>query len=71
MCLAIPGKVVKLNAEKAIVDYGFEKREADNSLIKAKPGDWVLVQYRMIVQKLSEKEAREVLRAVEQAKGQI
>ena len=64
MCLAIPGKVVELkdNGKIAVVDYGSERREADNSLVKAKPGDWVLVQFKMVVEKLSETEAKEVLK---------
>ena len=69
MCLAIPGKVVELkdNGKIAVVDYGSERREADNSLVKAKPGDWVLVQFKMVVEKLSETEAKEALRAWKEA----
>ena len=64
MCLAIPGKVVELkdNGKIAIVDYGSEKRKADNSLVKAKVGEWVLVQFKMVVDKLSEADAKEALK---------
>ncbi|MCX8190003.1 MAG: HypC/HybG/HupF family hydrogenase formation chaperone [Candidatus Diapherotrites archaeon] len=64
MCLAYPGRVVALSqkGKRALVDYGNEKREADNTMAKAKIGDWVLVQYKMVVAKLSEKEAQEILR---------
>lgn len=65
MCLAIPGKVVELKdgGKTAIVDYGSEKREVDNSLVNAKVGDWVIVQFKTIVNKLSEEEAEEMLTA--------
>ncbi|MEM4663046.1 MAG: HypC/HybG/HupF family hydrogenase formation chaperone [Candidatus Diapherotrites archaeon] len=58
MCIACPGRVVSVSKDgtKAIVDYGNEKREVNNSMAKAKVGNWVLVQYGMIVLKLSKKE---------------
>ncbi|MFH1235115.1 MAG: HypC/HybG/HupF family hydrogenase formation chaperone [Candidatus Diapherotrites archaeon] len=64
MCLAIPGKVAELKdgGKTALIDYGFEKREANNEFLKAKQGEWVLVQFRMAVQKVSEKEALEALK---------
>jgi hydrogenase expression/formation protein HypC len=65
MCLAIPGQVAELKNEGkvAVIDYGFEKREANNEFLKAKKGEWVLVQFRMAIQKVSEKEAKESLKA--------
>lgn len=65
MCLAIPGKVVEIknNGKTAVIDYGSEKREADNSLVNAKVGDWVIVQFRTVVNKLSEDETKEMLAA--------
>lgn len=69
MCLAYPGRVVSLRkgGRKAVIDYGTEKREVDNTIAKAKVGDWALVQYRMIVAKLSESEAKELLELQEKA----
>jgi len=65
MCLAIPGKVVELkeNGKIAVIDYGFERRDVDNSFAKANAGDWVLVQFRMVIKKLDEKEAKKMLAA--------
>ncbi len=69
MCLAIPGKVVELKGKGkvAVVDYGSELREANNSLANAKPGDWVIVQFGTVVEKLSEEEAKEMLSALKEA----
>jgi hydrogenase assembly chaperone HypC/HupF len=64
MCLAIPGKVAELKdgGKTAVIDYGFDQREANNEFLKAKKGEWVLVQFRMAVQKVSEQEALEALK---------
>jgi hydrogenase expression/formation protein HypC len=64
MCLAIPGRVVKVDEKKgtATVDYEAEQREAGTVLIPdLKVGDYVLVQARMIVLKVPEKEAKAAL----------
>ncbi|MFH1107291.1 MAG: HypC/HybG/HupF family hydrogenase formation chaperone [Candidatus Micrarchaeota archaeon] len=68
MCLAIPGKIVSLKdgGLTAVVDYGAETREANNALQNAKPGEWVLVQFKAVVDVLSEDEAREMLKAWEE-----
>ncbi len=65
MCLAVPGKVAELKdgGKIAVIDYGSEKREANNEFLRAKPGEWVLVQFRIAVEKVSEKEAKESLKA--------
>ncbi|MEM0359993.1 MAG: HypC/HybG/HupF family hydrogenase formation chaperone [Candidatus Diapherotrites archaeon] len=68
----MPGKIVELrdNGKIAVIDYGFEKREANNEFLKAKKGEWVLVQFRMTVQKVSEKEALEALKEWKEVSGQ-
>ena len=69
MCIAIPGRVTALeeNGKIAVIDYGSEKRKADNSLASAKIGDWVLVQSKMVVAKLSEEDAKASISAWKQA----
>ena len=66
MCLAITAKVVELKekGKKAIVEQGTEQREVLN-MIKAKKGEFVLVQQGFAVEKISEKEARETLKGFE------
>ena len=56
MCLAIPGKVIGIKQDKAVIDYGEEKREALN-LIGAKVGDFVIVSLGKVAVKISEEEA--------------
>lgn len=64
MCLAIPGKIVDIDAEKerAVVDYGDgTKREANITLVEVKIGDYVLVHAGFAIQVLDEKDAEETL----------
>ena len=63
MCLAIPGKIVKIKGDKAVIDYNGEKREANCSLIKVKEGDYVIVQAKFVMQIIPEKEALQSLEA--------
>ena len=69
MCLAIPGKVIKINKENAIVDYLGEKRTVDCSLVDCKIGDYVIVQNKFIMQKVPEKEALEQLKLWKKING--
>ena len=62
MCLAIPGKVIKVEKGFATVDYSGEKRKASAQLVKVKPGDYVLVQAKFVVQKIPEKEALKAIK---------
>ena len=64
MCLAIPGKITKLDQKKqnATVDYGSgTMRKANVSLVQVKIGDYVLVHAGFAIQVLDKKEAQETL----------
>jgi len=64
VCLAIPGKIVDIDAEqeRAIVDYGDgTKREANITLVEVRIGDYVLVHAGFAIQVLDEKDAKETL----------
>ena len=63
MCLAIPGKIIKIDGSKAMVQYAQEQREAIIHDISIKEGDYVLVQQGLVVQKVSLKEAKESISA--------
>ncbi|MBS3119446.1 HypC/HybG/HupF family hydrogenase formation chaperone [Candidatus Woesearchaeota archaeon] len=67
MCYTIPGKVIEVRNNRAKVKYNEEIREADSSLVKVKPGDYVVVQAKFIISKVPEKEAKEVIRLWNQA----
>ena len=62
MCLAIPGKVVSVEKDKAKVDFGEGVlREVNVTLVNAKAGEYVLVHAGYAIQVLDEKEALETL----------
>jgi len=68
MCLAIPGKVIKVEGDTATVDYQVEQREASLALIPdVKVGDYVLVQARIIVEIIPDEEAKDALAAIKEA----
>jgi len=64
MCLAVPGKIIDVDEknDKATVDYGNgTTRSANISLVKVKPGEYVLVHAGFAIQKVDPKEAEETL----------
>jgi hydrogenase expression/formation protein HypC len=68
MCLAIPGKVIKIEGDTATVDYEAEQREASIAIVPdVQVGEYVLVQAKMIVQILPEQEAKDALAAIKEA----
>lgn len=62
MCLAMPGKIIKIEGNEATIQYPGEQRiativDGDYSI-----GDYVFVSAKIIVQKLSEEEALATLK---------
>ena len=43
MCLAIPGKVIKIDDDNATIDYNGITKQAKITLVSPKIGDYVLV----------------------------
>ena len=66
MCMAIPGKVVDIKESIATVDYGSEKREVTIMNPDIKVGDYVVVQNKLILQTVPEKEALEAIKQWEE-----
>jgi hydrogenase expression/formation protein HypC len=63
MCLAIPGKVVSVEQDKAKVDFGEGVlREVNITLVNASVGDYVLVHAGYAIEVLDEKDALETLK---------
>jgi hydrogenase expression/formation protein HypC len=64
VCLAIPGKVIKIDKKKdyAVVDYGDgTKRNVNVSLVEVKIGDYILVHAGFAIEVINETEAEETL----------
>jgi hydrogenase expression/formation protein HypC len=65
MCLAFPGKVVKIDGESCSVDYGQDgiRDNINISLVDVQLGSYVLVQGGFAIRVMSEKDAKEALDA--------
>ena len=63
MCLAVPGRIIKIENDQAIVDYGSEQRSGiileDDS--EYKEGDYTIIQGGFLVAKIEEEEALRAL----------
>ena len=62
MCLAIPGKIVKINGEMGDVDFGGVTRQADLSMVDANVGAWAVVHAGFAIQVMDEEDAQETIR---------
>ena len=62
MCLAIPARVVRVDGDKAQVDFGEGVlREVNVTLVDARVGNYVLVHAGYAIQLMDEKDALETL----------
>lgn len=62
MCLAIPAEVLKVDGNKAVVDYGGLEQEVSLDLVEdVHPGDYVLIHVGFAIEKLSKDAALETL----------
>lgn len=62
MCLAIPGKIKKIEENLAFFDFKNQEYKADISLAPGvKVGDWILMHDGRALSKVSEGEAKENL----------
>ena len=63
MCLAIPGKILKINGDLAKVDFGDgTAREVNTSLVDVKVGEYVIVHAGFAIEILDEESAKETLK---------
>lgn len=72
MCLAIPGKILKIHSEEtpvmrsAQVSFGGIKKDINISMVpESKIGDYVLVHVGVAISKIDEEEAKKTLRFLE------
>lgn len=62
MCLSIPGQVIRIEEDNAIVSVGGTEYEASLQLLDdVHEGDYVLIHTGFAIQKISEEEAIETL----------
>ncbi|MGI5891622.1 MAG: HypC/HybG/HupF family hydrogenase formation chaperone [Bacillota bacterium] len=63
MCLAIAGKIIKINRDTVIIDFGGVSTEASLRLFsEVKEGDCVLVHEGCVIKVLNPDEGRELMK---------
>ena len=62
MCLAIPGKIVKIEGDQAEIDFGGAMKTANVAMVDAKVGMWAVVHAGFAIELMEEEEALETLK---------
>ena len=57
MCLAVPGRIVRIDGNKAEIDFGGIRRTADISLVSVEVGGYVIVHAGFAIAKVDREEA--------------
>lgn len=70
MCLAVPGKVVSTTKGQAIVDIGGQRKIVIAKDIHVLPEDYVLIQFGVIVEKMSKEDAEEAITIMKNSREQ-
>ena len=67
MCLAVPGKVKKIEEKVATVDFGgVEKKVSLGILDGVKKGDFVLIHAGFAIGKVGKKDAEDIKKAIKE-----
>jgi hydrogenase maturation factor len=61
MCIAIIGKVIKVNQKSCIVEINGKKQELNPGIVKLKEGDYVSCAAGLVVEKLENKDALSII----------
>lgn len=64
MCIASPVKIKEIKNQKIIIEENGRQKEVRGSFIKAKVGDYVILQNNFIVGKITKKEAKEIINLI-------
>ena len=66
MCLAVPGRIVSINGNNALIDFGGVQREANVCLVEPRIGDYVVVHAGFAIQVVDEEDAKETIKLWEE-----
>ena len=56
MCLAIPGKIIKISGQLATVDFNGVKKDINISLVDIKVGEYVMVHAGFAIEKMEDEQ---------------
>lgn len=60
MCLAIPGKIIKIKNQLAVVDFNGVEKEINVSLVDVGKGDYVMVHAGFAIEKMDKNYVDEI-----------
>lgn len=67
MCLAVPMRIIEVKGDEGFVESSGLKRKANFSLIKnPKIGEYVLLHAGFAIERVKEKEAQKILKALKE-----
>jgi hydrogenase expression/formation protein HypC len=72
MCIAVPGRIVEIvdaSAGTARVDIRGTPRTISLGMLDARPGDWVLVGMGLALESMTEADAIDALRLLDEVEG--
>jgi len=62
MCLTIPGKIKQLKGQTAVIEQNKNLHSVNVAILNdLKIGDWILVLNNMAVEKITNKEAKQII----------
>ncbi|MDR1404880.1 MAG: HypC/HybG/HupF family hydrogenase formation chaperone [Candidatus Methanoplasma sp.] len=62
MCLAVPGKIIRIEGDIGDIDFGGVIRKTNISMVEARVGDWAVIHAGFAIEIMNEEEAQETLR---------
>jgi hydrogenase expression/formation protein HypC len=72
MCLSMPAKIISVEGDMAEVSVGGTLFKAGLQMIEdAKPGDYILLHAGFAIQKISEEDANETMRLLNEMNDQM
>jgi hydrogenase assembly chaperone HypC/HupF len=67
MCLTVPGKVLKVEGDWALVDFLGSKKKISLKYVKAKENDFIIVSGPVAAERISAERAKKMLEALREA----
>jgi hydrogenase expression/formation protein HypC len=61
MCLALPGKIISMEADTAEIDFGGVVKNVNITMVDAKIGDWAVVHAGFAIELMDEEEAAKTI----------
>ncbi|MDY0293328.1 MAG: HypC/HybG/HupF family hydrogenase formation chaperone [Candidatus Methanomethylophilaceae archaeon] len=62
MCLAVPGKIIRIDGDNGDIDFGGVVKQANISMVEANVGDWAVIHAGFAIEIMDEEEAQETLK---------